>query len=79
MKIVIDTNRIIAALIKESTTRDLLFNNNFQYTTPEYTTTELKKHEKELQTKTKLNSKEYNILLTLIHRNNPPDRIPTTH
>jgi len=31
MKIVIDSNRVIAALIKESTTREILFDKNFEF------------------------------------------------
>ena len=43
MKIVIDSNRVIAALIKESTTRELLFNENFEFYAPDLTITEITK------------------------------------
>ncbi len=51
MKILIDTNRIIAALVKESTTRDILFDENFEFVTPDYTLTEIKEHKEELSKK----------------------------
>src|SRR3989344_980173 len=66
MKILVDTNRIIAALIKESTTRDLLFDENFEFVTPDYTIIEITEHKEELQKKTKLTDEEFEILLTLI-------------
>ncbi len=34
MKITVDTNRIIAALVKDSTTRAILFDDNFKFVTP---------------------------------------------
>ena len=36
MKIIIDSNRVIAALMKNSTTREILFNKNFEFFAPEY-------------------------------------------
>lgn len=66
MKILVDTNRIIAALVQESTTRDILFDENFKFLTPDYTITEMKEHKEELKKKTKLTDKEFEILVTLI-------------
>ncbi len=66
MKIVVDTNRIIAALVKESTTRSILFNKNFEFVTPDYTITEIHEHKKELKAKTNLSDEEFEKLLTLI-------------
>ena len=54
MKIVIDTNRIIAALLKKSTTRDILFDDYFEFVTPDYTMGEIRKHEEELLMKVTL-------------------------
>ena len=69
MKIVVDTNRIIAALVKDSTTRKLLFDRNFEFLTPDYTITEIQEHKDELKTKTNLSNDEFDILLALVFEN----------
>ena len=66
MRILVDTNRIIAALIQEGTTRDILFDETFEFVTPDYTITEIEEHKKELMKKTELTDEEFEILLTLI-------------
>jgi len=66
MRIIVDTNRIIAALVQESTTREILFDEHFEFTTPDYTITEIKEHKEELKKKTKLTDEEFEILLALI-------------
>lgn len=66
MKIVVDTNRIIAALVKDSTTRSILFNKNFKLITSDYTITEIQEHKDELKAKTYLNNAEFDILLGLV-------------
>jgi predicted nucleic acid-binding protein len=66
MRILIDTNRIIAALIKKGTSRSILLDENFKFVTPDYTITEIEKHKEELKKKTKLSDKEFKILLALI-------------
>jgi len=62
----VDTNRIIAALVKSGTTKDILFDESFEFLTPDYTITEIKEHEDELIRKTKLTKEELRILLALI-------------
>ena len=52
MKIVVDTNRIIAALIKDGTTRKILFHKGFEFVTPDFNLTEIYKHKLELLEKT---------------------------
>ena len=59
MKILIDTNRIIAALSKQGTTRGILFDGSFEFVTPDYTISEIEEHENELKTKTKLTDGEF--------------------
>ena len=66
MKVLVDTNRIIAALIRKGTTRDILFDENFEFVTPDFTITEIKEHEDELRKKTKLTKEEFDVLLALI-------------
>ena len=48
MKIIIDCNRVIGALIKESTTREILFDRNFEFFAPEYIKSEIEKYRKEI-------------------------------
>lgn len=69
MKIAVDTNRIIAALVKDSTTRKILFDRNFEFTTPDCTITEIQEHKEELKAKTNLSDEEFDILLALIFEN----------
>ena len=66
MKILVDTNRIVAALVQKSTTRDIFFDEYFEFVTPDYTKIEIEEHKEELRKKTKLTDKEFEILLTLI-------------
>jgi len=69
MKIIIDANRIIAALVKQSTTRDILFDGKFEFVTPDHSITEINNHKEELQRKTNLTSEEFDVLLALIFEN----------
>jgi predicted nucleic acid-binding protein len=41
---IVDTNRIIAGLIRDSTSREILLNPNFEFYTPDYLLTEIKNH-----------------------------------
>ena len=66
MRIVIDANRIVAALIKQSTTREILLDGSFEFVTPDFVLHEIKKHRNELQKKAKLTEKEFDVLLILI-------------
>ena len=66
MRIVVDTNRIIAALLKSGTTRQILFDESFYFLTPDFTLMEIKEHHDELRAKTRLNSTEFELLLTLL-------------
>jgi len=66
MKIVIDTNRIIAALVKYSTTRKILFDKNFEFITPDYTISEINEHKDELKSMTHTGDEEFGILMALI-------------
>ena len=66
MKVLADTNRIIAALLKSDTTRDILFDPTFEFVTPDYSITEIREHKDELLEKTKLTNEEFEILLALI-------------
>ncbi len=69
MKIVIDANRIIAAVIKNSTTRLILTDENFEFITPDFTITELEEHKEEIKTKLKISDRELKLLFELIFEN----------
>ncbi len=66
MKIVIDSNRAIAAMIKESTTREILLDKTFEFFAPEYIKEEIEKYEEEIMQKASLEKEEFAILLSLI-------------
>lgn len=65
MKIVIDANRLIAALIAQSTTRELLLNDNFVFIAPDTIVAEIRKHRKELVKKAKISGQEFDVLFEL--------------
>ena len=66
MKVVIDSNRVIAALIKDSTTRGILFNNNFEFIAPDSITIEVNKYKDVIIEKSGITEKEFDILLSFI-------------
>lgn len=51
MKVVIDTNRIMAALIKNSTSRKILFSKKLSFVAPDHSLAEIYKHRKEIEKK----------------------------
>lgn len=69
MKIVIDANRIIAALIKGSTTRDIIFDSLFEFIAPDFILNEVRKYEEEIIKKAKITKEQFEILLALIFEN----------
>ena len=44
MKLVIDTNRIMAGLLRDSTSRKIILHDSFSFYAPDYIETELFKH-----------------------------------
>ena len=66
MKIVIDSNRVIAALIQDSTTRQILFDKNFEFFAPEYIKGEIDKYRKDIIEKANIKEEEFEVLLSLI-------------
>lgn len=53
MKLVIDTNRIIAALIKNSVSREIIFDEQFDFIAPDYSLVEIRNHQNEIIKKLK--------------------------
>lgn len=66
MKLVIDTNIIISALIKKGISRRIIFSPLINFITPDYTLQEISKYEKLICKKAKLNHDEFKLLLNLI-------------
>jgi len=69
MRIIIDSNRVIASLIKNSTTREILFDNHVQFFAPSYIKTEIYKYKDSIIKKTKLSNSDFDILLELLFEN----------
>ncbi len=68
MDLVIDANILFAALIKESTTYNLLFDEKFHLFTPEYIFTELEKHKEEIISKTEKTREEFYKLIEILKK-----------
>ena len=69
MILIADTNRIIAALIKDSTSREILLSDKFVFLTVGFTKTELKEHMKEILKKANISETALDSLLALIFGN----------
>jgi predicted nucleic acid-binding protein len=68
MRLVIDTNRIVAALIKSSVTREIILCDKFELFSPDYILTEIDDNREYLIKKAKINVKEFEeILITLLN------------
>ena len=66
MKLIVDTNRIIASLIKDSLSRRIINYPLLEFITPDYTFQELDKYEAAIRKKAHLTHKEFDLLLTLL-------------
>jgi len=66
MKLVVDTNIIIAALIRNSATRRLLLNPELELYLPDYVFCELKRYKDEIINRSGLSEDEFYILLYTI-------------
>ena len=69
MRLIIDTNRIISALLKKGWTREIITSNNFEFYTLDYVMEELRKHEKYILKKSKMNKREFELLFNLVMEN----------
>ena len=68
MDLVVDANIIFAAIIKESTTHELLFDERLHLFTAEFFFTEFEKHAEELQEKTGKSKEELNNLIDVLKK-----------
>ena len=69
MKLIIDTNRIMAGLLKDSTSRKIILNDSFSFFAPDYIETELSRHLSYLVKKAKISEPNFDIIMhTLLER-----------
>lgn len=66
MILVVDTNVIVSAALKQSITQDILFNKAFQFYTPEFVREEIEEHKDELLKASNYTNDEFNAILSLI-------------
>ena len=69
MKLVVDSNRIIAALIKEGPTRKILCNAEFEFLTLDYVIEEVKKYQKYILEKSNMTEEQFDLLFMLVMDN----------
>ena len=68
MRLVIDTNRIIAALIKDSVTRRLILLSGIRFVTVGLALKEINKYRREIMEKTGNSEEELNMILSLLFK-----------
>jgi len=68
LKIVIDSNILFSALIKDSITRRIILDYENQFLFPSYIFEEMEIHKTELLTKSKMKEKDFEELLSLLLR-----------
>jgi len=68
MKLVLDSNIIFSALIRKSTTRDIILSDAFDLHAPEYIFAEITKHKELLLRKSKMTEGDFNALLLLLQK-----------
>jgi len=66
MRLVLDTNILIAALIKDSLTRNILFLPDFEFHVPEYALEEVNRHRAKIARHSRLKYTEIDLLLSLL-------------
>ncbi len=66
MKIVIDTNMVIAALVKDSKAREVIMSSKFEFISPDFVLEEIGKYKDEICRKSGLSAYEFELLMALI-------------
>jgi predicted nucleic acid-binding protein len=66
VKLVVDTNRIVAALIKDSTSRKIILSDKIQFLTVGITKAEIGEHKQELLEKANLTEEQFNAVFSLL-------------
>jgi predicted nucleic acid-binding protein len=63
MNLIIDTNRIMAGLLKDSASRKIILHDSFSFYAPDYMETELRKHQPYLMKKAKISEPDFGLLM----------------
>jgi predicted nucleic acid-binding protein len=66
LRLVINSDRVIAALIKDSKCRQIILSDNFEFLTIDFTLSEIQEHKEELLGKTGLSEAEFNAILAIL-------------
>ena len=66
MIFIVDTNRIIAGLIRNSTSREILLNPNFEFYTPDFLLSEIKNHKDLIMKKGDLSESKFDTIYELL-------------
>ena len=69
MKLVLDTNILIAALIKDSVTREILTHPEMEYLVPEFALQEVESNKEEIIQKSQLSIERFQLLLAELKSN----------
>jgi len=64
MKFVVDTGRIVAALIKDSACRSILLSEKFEFLTVDFTKSEIDEHKPEILMKAKISEKQFGLIFS---------------
>lgn len=76
MKLVVDTNTIISALVKDSMSREIFNNLNYQFLAPDFSLQEIKKYKSLICKKADIDELTFEILLGILF--NRIDIVPLT-
>ncbi|MBI4148977.1 hypothetical protein HY491_00880 [Candidatus Woesearchaeota archaeon] len=66
MKIVVDSNRVIASLLKDGITREILYDRSYECIAPEFMKEEIVKYKQVLINEGKITAKEFDTVLSLL-------------
>ncbi len=69
MKLVLDTNILISALIRDSITREILIHPEMEYILPEFALEEIGNHKEEILQKSGLSKSDFGLLLEYLKDN----------
>lgn len=81
MRLVIDSNIVISALIKDSISRKIIMNHKFYFISPNYILDEIKKYKNLILRKSNLTNEQFTIILSILFTRIDiiPERIYTEH
>lgn len=66
MKLVINSDRIIAALVRNSKCREIILSEQFEFLTIEFAKSEIYEHEEELTRKAQINKMQFEVILSIL-------------